>query len=294
MKAPHFIIIGAMKSATSTLHEQLASQPGIFMSTPKEPNYFSDDEQHKRGAKWYSELFSQALDNDLCGESSTHYTKLPDYPNTIKRLRSWKDEYKFIYVMRHPVDRLVSHYIHQWSEGKISVDINQAVRKFPELVNYSCYAKQLKPYLQVFGQNSILPLFFNQVKSQPQTELNRVATFINYHGVMTWNMESDPVNVSSLRVRKFPGYNFLVQSEISTRIRRAMVPKFIRDMIKEHLRLKTRPDMNPETIEYLESIFDNDLIQFSDWFGTTVNCQNFSDPGVQQTISNHLNAMYKN
>jgi len=40
---PDFIIIGAMKSATSTLHEQLRLQSGIFMSTPKEPNFFSDE-----------------------------------------------------------------------------------------------------------------------------------------------------------------------------------------------------------------------------------------------------------
>ena len=38
---PDFLVIGAMKCATSTLHEQLALQPGISMSEPKEPNFFS-------------------------------------------------------------------------------------------------------------------------------------------------------------------------------------------------------------------------------------------------------------
>ena len=46
---PDFIVIGAMKSATTTLHEQLARQPGFFMSRPKEPNFFSDDENYGRG-----------------------------------------------------------------------------------------------------------------------------------------------------------------------------------------------------------------------------------------------------
>jgi len=75
-RKPDFIIIGAMKSATSTLHEQLALQPDFFMSTPKEPFYFSDDEVFSRGREWYLNLFSNAEPNQLCGESSTHYTKL--------------------------------------------------------------------------------------------------------------------------------------------------------------------------------------------------------------------------
>ena len=58
MTLPDFIIIGAMKSATSTLHEQLILQPGIGMSDPKEPNYFSDDEQFDKGIGWYTNIFS--------------------------------------------------------------------------------------------------------------------------------------------------------------------------------------------------------------------------------------------
>ena len=50
---PDFIIIGAMKSATTTLHNQLAAQAGIYMTSKEdEPNYFSDDERHKRGVCW--------------------------------------------------------------------------------------------------------------------------------------------------------------------------------------------------------------------------------------------------
>ena len=59
-KLPHFLVIGAMKSATSTLHNQLAAQPGIFMSTPKEPNFFSDDTVYAQGLAWYHGLFSGA------------------------------------------------------------------------------------------------------------------------------------------------------------------------------------------------------------------------------------------
>ena len=103
---PDFMIIGAMKSATSTLHEQLAATPGFFMSRPKEPNFFSDDSQWSRGLDWYAGLFATAPPGALRGESSTHYTKLPTHPHTLERLAASVRTRRFVYVMRHPVDRL--------------------------------------------------------------------------------------------------------------------------------------------------------------------------------------------
>src|SRR5215469_9765623 len=106
---PDFIVVGAMKSATTTLHEQLARQPGVFMSRPKEPNFFSDDAAYARGWRWYESLFKDAAATDLRGESSTHYSKLPTFPRTLERMLRYLPRVKVIYVMRHPIDRLVSH-----------------------------------------------------------------------------------------------------------------------------------------------------------------------------------------
>ena len=133
---------------------------------PKEPNFFSDDDIYNHGLSWYSGLFSYANARDICGESSTHYTKLPDYSDTIQRLKAAIPRPKLIYVMRHPVDRLISHYMHQWSVGVISCDINQAIDRYPELVDYSCYGMQITPYLQEFGHKAVLPLFFDDLKKQ--------------------------------------------------------------------------------------------------------------------------------
>ena len=83
---PDFIIIGAMKCATSTLHEQLALQPGCFMTSPKEPCFFSDDDVYAQGLDWYGGLFEATPTGARCGESSTHYTKLPTHARTVERM----------------------------------------------------------------------------------------------------------------------------------------------------------------------------------------------------------------
>ncbi len=58
---------------------------------------------------------------DLRGESSTHYTKLPTYPRTVDRMVRDLPRLKLIYVMRHPIERLVSQYVHELTAGRIAV-----------------------------------------------------------------------------------------------------------------------------------------------------------------------------
>src|SRR5262249_25249044 len=143
---PDFIVIGAMKSATTTLHEQLARQPGIFMCHPKEPSFFSDDEIYARGWGWYGSLFRPAGLAGLRGESSTHYTKLPTYPRTIDRMARDLRRLKLIYVMRHPIDRLISQYVHEVTVGRISAGLREALERHPELIDYGRYSMQLQPF----------------------------------------------------------------------------------------------------------------------------------------------------
>ena len=129
-RLPDFMIIGAMKCATSTLHEQLHRQPGIVMSEPKEIYFFSDMPVFAKGINWYTKHFENVPANELCGESSTHYTKTPTYPATVDRIQKHVPDAKFVYVMRHPIDRLVSQYIHQWTEREISVKIDEAIDEY--------------------------------------------------------------------------------------------------------------------------------------------------------------------
>ena len=62
MPLPDFVIIGAMKCGTSTLAAQLGAQDGVFMTTPKEPNFFSDDAVFAQGLPWYESLFEAAAE----------------------------------------------------------------------------------------------------------------------------------------------------------------------------------------------------------------------------------------
>jgi hypothetical protein len=277
MTKPDFIIIGAMKSATSTLHTQLALQPGMFLTTPKEPNYFSDDQQYERGESWYNSLFLNAEPDDICGESSTHYTKLPDYPDTIERMAKRLESPKLIYLMRHPVDRLISHYIHQWSQNVFKCDINQAIDEYEELIAYSCYARQLEPYIKQFGSENILPVFTEAMKIDPQRQLERVARFIGYQGDVHWQDDVGAQNVSRERIRAFPGYRWIVQSKLMTWIRRALIPQSIRNKVKSQYTMPERPVIDEVHLKQLNTLFNQDLMKLGAWLGVDINCENYLD-----------------
>ena len=261
LRLPDFVIIGAMKSATSSLYQQLVQQQGIFMCSPKEPNFFSDADQYANGMAWYSGLFAHAPDGSLLGEASTHYTKLPTYPLAVERLKEHLPDARLVYVMRHPVDRLVSHYIHEWSTGVYRCGIEEAVNKYPELIAYGRYAMQLEPYFGAFGRDAVLPVFFDRLVREPQAELERICRFIGYRGQPVWVEELKPDNVSTERVRKFPFYELLVESGPAIWLRRRFIPQGLRDAVKTRLRMRDRPVLRDEARARLEAEFDHDLAQ---------------------------------
>ena len=275
MRLPDFLIIGAMKSATSTLHEQLAKQSNIVMSNPKEPYFFSDDPVYAQGIAWYAQLFAHAPEGALCGESTTHYAKLPTYPKTVTRIAQHLPKAKFIYILRHPIDRLISQYIHQWTEGEIEVPITQAIDRHPELISYSRYTYQMQPYFEKFGRDRLQILFFDRLKTHPQEELERVCRFIGYKGEVKWHFEDDQRNVSADRMRVNPLRDALVNAPIISTIRKKLIPQAWRDRVKAMWQMRERPQLSEKEIAHLTDIFNADLAVLSELVGVQLDCANF-------------------
>lgn len=273
MSRPDFMIVGAMKCATSTLHEQLALQPGFYLSEPKEPNFFSNDEEYARGLDWYAGLFAGAPEGALRGESSTHYTKLPTYPRTLERLRAYlPDGLKLVYIMRHPVDRLVSQYIHEWSMNFTSAPIEQAIVELPEMAEYSRYSYQLQPFLEAYGRENVLPVFFERLLGEPQAELERVCQFLGYTEQPQWQEELAAQNTAGDRWKRTPLTEFMATNPVATVLRRALVPKAWRNRVRQALTLQAKPELPPALRAELEARFDADLAVLGQWLGIPELC----------------------
>lgn len=263
---PDFIIIGAMKCGTSTLQAQLAVQPGVFMTTPKEPNFFSDDAVYARGMGWYQTLFAGAAPDDLTGEASTHYTKLPTHPQTIARLRPHCPSLRLVYMIRNPLQRAVSHYIHEWSEGRMGDDPVAEFDRHSEMVDYGRYAYQITPWIEAYGADAIMLTSLEQLKADPQGELARVSAHIGLQQPVIWHDELGQQNVSAERVRKIPFQNVLIYNPVATALRRALVPKRLRSAIRDSRKITARPELPATLRRHLEQRFLSDRQELSQFF----------------------------
>ncbi|MGK7907703.1 MAG: sulfotransferase [Synechococcus sp.] len=288
---PDFLFIGAMKSATTTISSQLDAQPGIFMvSKPdKEIYYFSYDNNYERGMDWYTAHFDPAESGDICGEAATTYTQLPTYPKAAERLYQDLPDAKLIYLMRHPIDRLISHYMHEYTMRTMSVDINEAIHQYPNLVDYSKYAMQLKPYIERFKHQQILPSFFERIKSEPQAELERICQFIGYSDTPTWDFDMKAKNASNERVMEGPMMDFLRKSPVTAGIR-ALLPKGLKFSMRKALSPNIeKPVISTENIEFLKSVFDEDLAELGAWMGLELSCDTFTS-AVTEGVPNWADA----
>lgn len=255
---PDFIVIGAMKCGTSTLAAQLAGQPGVFMSTPKEPNYFSDDSVFAQGDDWYESLFAPAPEGALKGEASTHYTKLPTYPDTLVRMTARLPELRLVYMIRNPVARAVSHYIHDWSLREVGGDADAAFHTRHEFVDYGCYGMQIAPFLDAYGAEHILLTCLEAFKADPEAEFARVAAHLGLPEDTKWREDVEAQNVSGARFRRMPFQSLLVDNPLARGLRHALVPKSFRDRIRAQRQMKTRPDIPADLRKRMETRFLED------------------------------------
>lgn len=176
---PNLIIIGAQKCATTSLHYYLNLHPQISMSREKELDFFVQERNWHKGLKWYKSNF--AGETKICGESSPNYTEYPKFKGVSERMYSVVPKAKLIYILRDPIDRIISHYDHRYAIGKEGKKITEAFKN-PNYHSYVCRSKyfmQLEQYLKFYPESSILIVTMEDLYSYRQQTLKKVFSFLN-------------------------------------------------------------------------------------------------------------------
>jgi hypothetical protein len=176
MTLPNFLIIGAMKSGTTSLHRYLSHHPDIFMSTPKELHFFS----HKKGTDldWYEARFAAAGEAVAIGEASASYTTFPDAEGVPARIARVIPHVRLDYLVRHPIDRMRSHYEQRVAAGKESAPIDRALNENPIYLRTSCYAEQVQSYLHHFAREQLLIVRSEDLRAKRASTLCAIYDFI--------------------------------------------------------------------------------------------------------------------
>ena len=229
--------------------------------------YFSDDDIYALGPDWYAGLFAAAAQGDLKGEGSTHYTKWPTHPHTIARMQAAGLTPRILYMIRNPVTRAVSHYLHEWSMGVMGSDPLQAFARHHELVDYGCYGEQIAPFVDAFGPENVCLTSLEQFTADPGGELARLGDFIGMVEPAIWQDDLGAQNTSADRIRRFPLHGLLIDNPVAAALRRTLIPKSIRTRIRDARRLGAkRPDLSPDLVARLEARFEEDRVRLSGLF----------------------------
>lgn len=234
-RLPDFVIIGAGKSGTTTLHHWLCEQPEIFAPSLKEPRFFSRD--WDKGVDWYAGLFATSPDDQLVGEASTNYTDAEYSDVASERMARTIPHARLVYLLRHPVERLRSQYRHNWRRAVESAALVDAVlRPGNPYVGRSLYHSRLLPYAERFPQEQICVVRFEDLVSEPQPGWT---TVLHHLGLEQRPAPGDAYNVTVGQPAVTP---FVRRLHTGGWIGRLPIPGAVRERGKQALtRLGRRP-----------------------------------------------------
>lgn len=173
-----FVVIGAMRAGTTTLHQLLSHHPGISMARDKETDYFIAEKNWSRGPEWYGAQFNPAC--AFWGEASPNYAKGRDFPGVPERIARNAPNARLVYVVRDPVSRAVSQYHHSWNMGLLETppDDLPGGHEYQSLIDISSYGRQLGLWRAHFATEQILIVDFDALVAAPQDQIDRILAHI--------------------------------------------------------------------------------------------------------------------
>lgn len=272
----NLVLPGAAKSGTSSLHALLDRHPDICMSRPKEPQFFSFENLYSHGAAHHNQIFEHTdSPATVYGESSQSYLV---HEKAIRRIQESLDDPKIIILLRHPLQRLISHYRWRYKLTVETRDLETALNESgndtgfdydPEsdlyrarggYIAFSKYSEYVPKWIDAFGPDHVLLLRTEDLKTRQQALAQACFRFLNLEEVAVEDVGRQHATHATTRLsRSLP---WIVQAadhftpqriqntrafhDIRSRIAHALTPdvdRVIPDAIEERLLEQLAPDI---------------------------------------------------
>ena len=255
-KLPNFMIIGAGKSGTTALYEYLAEHPDVYMSPVKETNFFAlegekmvdpkDDPEQMFHYPWsvtnwedYVKLFDGVETEKAIGEVSPMYLYSEE---AAFRIKERFPDMKLIVILRNPVDRLYSRFMHLARENRKptsrfedALDRETIWWRRNDLVKEGFYHNHLQKYYDLFDKDQIKVILYDDFKSDPLKEVQNIYEFIGVNGWHEPDFNTE-YNVSGLI--KNPVIDRLIGQKSVIKELAAMVNPKLKEAITSNQQLK--------------------------------------------------------
>jgi hypothetical protein len=178
MTMPTFVVIGAMKTGTVSLRHYLDEHPEVFLGRGGdgrfgEPDFFIAEHNWPRGRGWYESLFAGAGRAAAVGECSVCYSMAHVYRGVPERMAQVVPEARLVYVVRDPIARMQSMYMHQVSAGRERRRAEVALLD-DHYLGPSLYGCQLAAFVEHYDRSQILVIASEVLRDRPREALTAV------------------------------------------------------------------------------------------------------------------------
>lgn len=220
---PDFIIIGAMKSGTTSIHHILSQHDGVFIPdselyffdvddivqhpdffilTESEWTYHDFEKDFDQYLEWYKRFFADARPGQLIGEDTTTYLASSKAPERIGELLP---NVKLIAMLRDPVARVYSHYWHNVSAGRVTKSFDATLRlNGGNYLSRGYYLKHLRRYESFIAKGNLKVILFEEFLKDKQAVIDELCSYLGLEGSVDVtsldshkNRSSAPFNLSA-------------------------------------------------------------------------------------------------
>ena len=296
MSLPNFMCIGAAKSGTTTLYDILRQHPDIFIPSYKEPHFFDSPIVFERGVDWYENTYFRNVKNRKCiGDFTPSYLFEAKAPQRI--LKSLGKDVKFIIILRNPIDRAYSQYLHSVRDEREDLSFQMALKKESKRIkNYQedtdyllklrisyfsqgLYGEMIENYLNIFSKDQFLFILFEEelIRNTRET-IRKVLNFLEIDSEFSLN-----VNIKSNIASKVK-YKWVMRFMQKSGFWRSIIRKLIfslkwRQIIKNKIHRANTSSFTPEPLskdirkEMYNNYFLDDIKKLESILGRKMNWQ---------------------
>jgi hypothetical protein len=289
MKTPNFLVIGAMKAGTTALYYYLRQHPQIYMSPVKETSFFATEGKRLDfcgpGDEWwlhnavtdlqaYFALFQGVTHERAIGEASPIYLYIPE---SSERIRHYLPETKLIAILRDPVERAYSNFLHLVRDGREPfTDFVQALQAEESRIHRNWgwgwhylrkgfYYAQVKRYYDLFDQNQIRIYLYEDFNTSPASTLQDIFDFLDVDRNFVQPNISIRANVSAIPRNKAL-HNFLGRPYLIKNILKPFLPARFRRHTASFIKKRniSKPKLPVEIRRQLIQSYREDILKLQD------------------------------
>lgn len=279
---PTFLIVGAAKAGTTALYHWLNQHPDIYMSRVKEPHFFSQLSPHFTGpgddrfndpivTSWeaYVDLFRAGRGKLLRGEASPSY--LDRHAIAIPAIRERLGDVKIVILLREPVSRAFSEYLHLVRDGRETLSFRAALDAEEDRVRAGWrpiwahkargrYAAAVAHYLDAFGRDNVGVWLHEDMRRDPERVFRDVLTFLGARPDFV--PQYADVNIGGVPRSRLV-HDLLNRPNPVVAILRQMLPDRLRSVVRQRIdRLNLeRVAISAEDRAYLEAYYAKDVAE---------------------------------